>query len=169
MKRLVISLTLALVALGLLAGTVGAGREWCYKDPIVTFNGTAVQVLVAVPEEYVPAVNGAIDVDFSVPANVTHQIDFLDSGFNGYGEAVSFQTLPGATVAADGSFDVNLRVVVPVSANVPDGTIPVQVTVVTNGKLIWRGSLPAVVDGYRAVVEGDSSGTYATVTVYGSN
>jgi hypothetical protein len=169
MKRIVTSLTLALVALGLLAGTVGAGREWCYKDPVVTFNGTAVQVLVAVPEEYVPAVNGAIDVDFAVPAGVTHQIDFLDNGFNGYGEAVSFQTLPGAMVAADGSFDVNLRVIVPVSAGGPDGTIPVQVTVVTNGELTWQGSLPAVVNGDTAVVEGDSNGTYATVTVYGTN
>ena len=174
MKRFTGSVTLALVALVLLVAPASAGREWCAKDPVVSLNGTAVQILVAVPEEYVPAVTGSIDVLIAVPSGVESDVVFLDAGFNGYGETVSFQAA-GGTVAADGSFDVSVRASVPVNQRtlrelgLPNGAIPVQVTVITNGKLIWEGDLPVVVDGETSVVEGNSDGTQVTVTVQGSN
>jgi hypothetical protein len=37
---------------------VSAGRAWCRMDPDVLLEGTFVRVDVAVPEEYVPLVNG---------------------------------------------------------------------------------------------------------------
>jgi len=169
MKRFVGSLTLALVAVALFVLPATAGRQWCYVDPVVTLNGTAVQILVAVPEEYVPAVTGAIDFEISVPEGVSHEVDFLDAGFNGYGETVSIQTLSGATVAQDGSFEISIRAQVPVDASVPDGVIPVQVVVITNGDLTWSGGIPWVVNGEETVVEGNSSATYVNVTVQGSN
>lgn len=174
MKRLTGSVTLALVALVLLVAPASAGREWCAKDPVVSLNGTAVQILVAVPAEYVPAVNGAIDVRIATPSGVASDVVFLDAGFNGYGETVRFQSSGGA-VAADGSFDVGIRARVPVNQRtlrelgLPNGAVPVQVTVITNGELTWEGDLPAVADGETTVVEGSSNGTQVTVTVQGSN
>jgi hypothetical protein len=174
MKRLAGSVTLALVALVLLVAPVSAGRQWCAKDPVVSLNGTAVQILVAVPEEYVPAVNGAIDVRVAAPSSVASDVVFLDAGFNGYSETVSFQSSGGA-VAADGSFEAGIRARVPVNQQtlrefgLPNGAIPVQVTVITNGELTWQGDLPVVVDGETTVVDGSSNGTQVTVTVQGSN
>ena len=174
MKRLAGSMTLALVALVLLVAPVSAGRQWCAKDPVVSLNGTAVQILVAVPEEYLPAVNGPIDVRIALPNEVAREVVFLDAGFNGHGETVSFQTA-GGTVAADGSFDVGLRVRVPVDEQtlrdlgLLGGGVPVQVTVITNGDLTWPAGLPVVVDGATTVVEGTSNGTRVDVTVQGSN
>jgi hypothetical protein len=174
MKRLTGSVTLALVALVLLVAPASAGREWCAKDPVVSLNGTVVQILVAVPKEYVPAVNGAIDVRIATPSGVASEVVFLDAGFYGYGETVSFQQ-SGSSVAADGTFDAGIRARVPVNQRtlrqlgLPNGPIPVQVTVVTNGELTWTGDLPVVVDGKTTVVEGSSNNTQVTVSVQGSN
>ena len=160
MKRLAGSVTFALVALVMLVAPVSAGREWCAKDPIVTLNGSVAQILVAVPEEYVPAVNGPIDVRVTLPRAVVAEVTFLDSGFNGHGETVAFQPT-GASVATDGSFVAGIRASVPVDQQVlrdlslPGGTVPVQVTVITNGKT--------------TVVEGHNNGTTVDVTVQGSN
>ena len=174
MKRLTGSLLLALLALLLLAAPVSAGRHWCAKDPVVALNGTAVQILVAVPAEYEATVSGPIDVLIRVPKGVEHEILFLDEGFNGYGEAVHVDAMGGA-VATDGSFDVRVRVSVPVDRQLlrerglPGGPVPLQVTVVTNGPLAWDGGLPAVVGGETLVVEGHSAGTQLALTVQGSN
>lgn len=174
MKRLTGSVTFALVALALLVAPASAGREWCAKDPVVSLNGTVVQILVAVPDAYVPAVNGAIDVRIAVPSGVETDVVFLDAGFNGHGETVNFQTSDGA-VAADGSFDAGIQARVPVNQRtlrelgLPNGAVPLQVTVITNGELTWDGSLPVVVDGETTVVEGSSNGTSVSVNVQGSN
>jgi hypothetical protein len=174
MKRLTGSITLAFVALALLVAPASAGREWCAKDPVVSLNGTAVQILVAVPNEYVPAVDGPIDVRIALPAGVEAEIVFSDAGFNGYGETVSFQATD-ASVAADGSFDVGIRTRVPANQQtlhdlgLPNGGVPVQVTVITNGDLTWPDDLPVVVDGETTVVEGNGNGTRVDVTVHSSN
>ena len=173
MKRLTGSVTLALVAVVLLVAPASAGRQWCAKDPVVSLNGTVVQILVGVPEEYVPAVNGAIDVRVATPSGVAPDVVFLDAGFNGYGEIVSFQSSDG-TVAEDGSFDAGIRVRVPVNQQtlrelgLPNGAVPVQITVITNGDLTWKGDLPVVIDGEVTVVEGSSNCTQVVVTVQGS-
>jgi hypothetical protein len=160
MMRLTGSIVGALVTLVLLIAPVSAGREWCARDPIVSLNGTQVQILVAVPEEYVSAVAGAIDVRVAVPSGVIAEVTFLDAGFNEYGEAVSFQRR-GGQVASDGTFDAGIRVSLPVdqralrALNLPNGPIPVQVTIITNDQ--------------STVVEGSSSGIQAEVTVQSSN
>jgi hypothetical protein len=166
-------MTLAAIALVLLVVPVSAGRQWCAKDPVVTLNGTVVQILVAVPEEYVPAVSGPIDVRVSTPSGVETGIVFLDAGFNGHGETVSFKSA-GESVAADGSFTTTIRASVPVnqqtlrSLGLPNREIPVQVRVITNGQLIWSDDLPEVVTGETTVVEGSSNGTVVSVRVQGS-
>jgi hypothetical protein len=174
MKRLTGSIALAFVAILLLIAPVSAGRQWCARDPVIALNGIAVQILVAVPEEYAPAVNGPIDVRVWLPDSVEHEVIFLDAGFNGHGEVVRFQPT-GAPVAADGSFDIRVRVSVPLDtpalagADLVGGAVPLQLTIVTNGGLTWENSLPQVQGGETLVVEGISNGTSAVLTVTGSN
>lgn len=174
MKRLIGSMTFALIALVLFAPSAAAGREWCAKDPVVTLNGTAVQILVAVPAEYIAAVSGPIHVQIAVPSGVQTEVIYLDAGFNNHGESVRFRTTD-AVVAADGSFDVRIRAHVPVNLltlrhlGLPIGGIPLQVTVVTNGDLAWDNGLPSVLNGETTIVEGSSIATFANVTVRGSN
>jgi hypothetical protein len=143
-RRTLLAFTLGMLALLILAAPVAAGRRWCAKDPIVELNGIPVQMWVAIPEEYVPYVNGPIDMTISVPAEVQREITFLDEGFNGYGEVVRFKDLGywgllsgyrPAKVAADGSFDVEVRTTVPVNKNLlfnllMKRTIPLQLTIV---------------------------------------
>ena len=75
------------------------------------------------------------------------------------------------SVEVDGSFTATIRVSVPVSQqmlrtlSLPNGAVPVQVTVVTNGNLVWENELPAVADGDVTVVEGSGNGTAVTVVV----
>ncbi len=174
MKRLTGSVTLALVALVLFAVPAAAGREWCAKDPVVMLDGTAVQILVAVPVEYVAAVNGPIDVQITLPRNVESEIVFLDAGFNGYGETVRFRSA-GVAVATDGSFDIRIRAQVPMDLKVlrdlglSIGGVPLQITIITNGELTWDNGLPSVVNGETTIVEGNALATFADVKVRGSN
>ena len=173
MKRFLVALPVSLLALLVMAMPISAGREWCAKDPVVDLNGTSLQILVAVPMEYVSLVNGAIDVEINTPAGVERNVVFLDAGFNGHGEAVTLGDTSGS-VAVDGSFATDVTVIVPIdaaaaaAAGITSGTIPVQVTMVTNGTLTWDGNgLPWVVDGETTVVYGESNGTSASVTVVG--
>ena len=136
MRHLTLSLTLGLLALLVVAlPTSAATRVWCARDPIVSFDGTVVQVWVAIPEEFEPFANGATEVKFRVPKNVgNRQILFTDAGFNGHGEKVSFTDLKGVT-ASDGLLPIALEVRVHIDQKKLDqafgkGTVvPVQVTV----------------------------------------
>lgn len=144
MRRLTMTLLVVLAAAVVLATPASAARTWCAKDPIVALNGTPVQIWVSIPDEYVPYVNGPIQMTISTPASVSRQIQFLDSGFNGYGETIEWRDLGSwglltgwrpATVAADGSFDVTVQTVVPVNKNLLfnllfRSTIPLRLTIV---------------------------------------
>lgn len=166
MKRFLVALPVSLLALLVMAMPITAGRQWCAKDPVVDLNGTSLQILVAVPLEYVPLVNGAIDVEINTPAGVVRGVVFLDAGFNGYGEVVSLGDSAGS-VAGDGSFSADVTVIVPIDTTSGESSIPVQVTMHTNGTLTWDNGIPNVVGGDTVVVEGDSTGTSASVTVVG--
>ena len=166
MKRFIVALPVSLLALLVMAMPITAGREWCAKDPVVDLNGTSLQILVAVPMEYVSLVNGAIDVEINTPSGVERTVIFLDAGFNGYGESVALGDSSGS-VAVDGSFAAEVTVVVPIDANAGLSSIPVQVTMHTNGTLTWDNGVPNVVGGETFVVEGDSTGTFTSVTVVG--
>jgi len=169
-RRLIAATTLGLLALLILAVPALAGRNWCAKDPIVSLNGTQVQMWVAIPEEYVQYVNGPIRMTISTPASVDREVIFLDEGFNGYGEEVRWANLTTssggllggsqpAQVAADGSFDVVVQSTVPVNKNLlfnllRTRSIPLQLTIV-------------YADGMTEMVEMNNDGTKIAFRVQG--
>ncbi len=123
MHRVTGALILALVVLLLVPLPTAAGQLWCPKDPVVELNGTRVQIVVAIPAEYVGLVNGPIQVEIATPRGTERELVFTDDGFNGHGEVVRFTDLGSAPGT---SFPARIRVVVPLSG---DTTIPAQVTV----------------------------------------
>ncbi len=140
MHRVTVAIVLALVVLQLVALPVAAGQDWCLKDPVVELNGVRVQIVVAIPAEYVGLVNGPIDVAVATPRGTERTLVFTDDGFNGYGEVVRFTDLDGAPQT---SFPARITVVVPLSR---DSAIPVQVTVTpaTGGGVVVRGTSSSV-------------------------
>ena len=129
-KRFSTAFLMGLLALLIAAMPTLAGVTWCRADPIVRLNGTDVQIWVAVPAAYAPLVNGPIDVTVKTPSAVTREVVFLDAGFNGYGETVSFADIRDGTKG--GAFDMKVAVRVPMDVSgLPPGTIvPVQVEVI---------------------------------------
>ena len=143
MRPLLTALSLGILALLMLAAPAGAGVTWCRVDPIVSLNGTVVQILVAVPDQYVAAVNGPIAVDIATDRTVTHELLFTDAGFNGHGETVAFsdyfQYHPPRSLLAN-EFPAQIKVSVPMNGSLlPVGgpPVPVEVTVIpANGPTI---------------------------------
>ncbi len=174
MRKLLVATTLSLLAVIVLAMPAFAGRSWCARDPIVRLNGENVQIWVAIPDEFVPAVIGPVDVKVYTPASVTKELIFVDQGFNGYGEEVKFTIEEKSVVRADGSFDVTIRASVPIDKKIAKKlgagrggrTIPFQITVITNGDLVTydTGSME-VTNGQTMVVEQTNDGTKITFTV----
>jgi len=89
-KQIVTGTVFALVALAIVIAPVGAGRSWCRTDPIVRLGDTEYQLIVAIPYENVPQVDGALLFEISSPAGTEQELLFVDSGYNGYGEEVTF-------------------------------------------------------------------------------
>ena len=94
-----------------------AARSWCRADPDVLLERTFVRVEVAVPEEFLPLVNGPAWLRFNLPSGVDRELIWTDAGLNGYGYDVNFSTAyqPNKHVK---KFSVNLMIQVPIS----DGT-----------------------------------------------
>jgi hypothetical protein len=160
MRRISISLTLVLLALLVLATPALASRKWCAQDPIVRLNGADVGIWVSIPEEYVSLVNGAIEVKVFTPKGVSQQLIYLDAGFNGYGEVLTFASRNDLALRKDGSFDVVIEVWVPINKDglkqmgVKSKSVPLQVTVIANGELVTHPSgVMEVVNGRTTVVE----------------
>ncbi len=153
MRRYTSALLLGLIALLMVAAPAGAGVSWCRADPIVSLNGTQVQVWVAMPDQYVGLVNGPINVQFVTPSTVQRYVVMTDSGFNGYGETVSFSNKN--KVQSNGAFSTNITVTVPIQpGTVQPVNIPVQVEVIVNGQSTWY--------------MGTANGTWISMTVQGS-
>ncbi len=152
-RRWLASSSLALLLIALVGGQIAIGSGWCRVDPIVEINGEEIQVWVAVPNGAEDAVNGPIEVEFTAPAGATTEVTFVDSGFNGYGETVTFA--PGATVNSDGSMNIQITVHVPMdtSSMTSSDAVPVQLEIITS-------------DGSRFVT-GNHVQTQTTVTVGG--
>ena len=140
-RRWLTSAGMAFLALIVLHGSIFAGG-WCRADPIVNINGEEIQVWVAIPANMQQAVNGPIKVQFSRPWDGNAQVIYLDSGFNGHGEEVSFFT--GGSANPDGSMQIQIFVTVPVdSSKLPAGvwTVPVQLEIIThNGSSFVSGN-----------------------------
>jgi hypothetical protein len=131
MRRIVHTLIplLALLALALPA-PARAEVEWCKKDPVVRLNGTELQIWVAIPAQYQPLVNGPVQVEVGTPKGVRRELVYTDSGFNGYGEAVTFGDIKGSIKA--GAFPTEIRVRVPIDGSrlAPGEVVPVQVEII---------------------------------------
>jgi hypothetical protein len=135
------ALVLALLAALLAVTPAGAGVSWCRADPIVRLDGTEVQILVAVPEQYVALVNGPIDVEVYTPRWVTQELVMTDAGFNGYGETVQFGSYSfGYRAAWNGQFRTWVRVRVPMDTGslAAGTTVPLELTVSYDGVTIVR-------------------------------
>lgn len=142
MKRYTLSMAIPLLALLVLALPAQAAVRWCKTDPIVKLNGQSVQILVAVPDEYEPYVNGPVEVVVKTPHAVSRELVFTDSGFNGHGEAVEFEDL--VTAPRGHTFLAQIRVRVPVDESALESRgqkVPVQLTVITDdGERVTRGT-----------------------------
>ena len=128
--RRFLPILVALLSLLVLAVPVGAD-DWCEADPIVALNDTKVQILIAIPSQYEPYVDGPIDVEIGTPPSVTREVRFTDSGFNGYGETVSFYHYGDDT--ASGSYTMAIRIHLQLKG-IPNYPIPVRVTVNVGGQ-----------------------------------
>lgn len=135
-------LLIGLLALFVFAAPASAGRTWCARDPIVSIQGTELQILVAVPEEYAPYVNGPVRVDIRTPEWAPPELIFVDAGFNGHGEVVTFSIHPGTPTFDPTKTQVNVEVSVPIAYDqLPRNTqVPVRVELIpANGKAKTTG------------------------------
>lgn len=138
LQRIVPAAILAVLAAVILTMPVGAGVSWCRADPIVELGDTKYQVFVAVPEHNVPQVVGSLDFTFASPKGTDQEVLFLDSGFNGHGETVTFMTYDPRSRDSRGHM-------MSLSFKYTGAAFPIMVEVYKNGKLA-------------TVVEGTSSG-----------
>ncbi len=140
MRRLLGSALVALLSALVLSLPARAELVWCETDPIVSLNGTVVQILVAIPQDYLPLVNGPTAVTIRAPGNVAGALVFTDAGFNGYGEVVAWGT--SGSINASKEFPVEIDVSVPVDASrLAAGTVvPVAVTILPDNAALLHAS-----------------------------
>ncbi|HEX5165511.1 MAG TPA: hypothetical protein VFV93_08960 [Thermomicrobiales bacterium] len=158
-RRLVTAGSLGLLALMLLVMPAAAGVSWCRADPIVELNGTPIQVWVAVSAEHEHLVSGPIQVMVFTSDEVDTNTTYLDDGFNGYGEEVTFRRRNWKH--NDESFPVEIKVKVPldnrqVRREFGMRDIPILIEIITG-------------DGQTISIEGRSSGASASMEVHGSH
>ncbi|MEX2314822.1 MAG: hypothetical protein WD628_03825 [Thermomicrobiales bacterium] len=168
MRRTTTAVMLAMTAMLVFALPASATRNWCMRDPIVELNGSTVQIWVAIPEEYERYVNGPIRVTILTPTSVDRELVFVDEGFNGYGEKITWADLKQCAllllckpvkVAKDGSFDVEVSAVVPINKNLlfnllGASSIPLQLTIVLD-------------DGTTETIEMTNNGARVSIRVQG--
>ena len=134
MRRLAVTLLIPCLAIITLILPADAAVKWCKSDPIVRLNGTQVQILVAIPEEYQALVNGPVAVEVSTPRSVERELIFTDAGFNGFGEVVQFTDMFSlfGIVRINKTFTTRIQVQVPIerSSLAETDVIPVEVTVI---------------------------------------
>ena len=154
MKRLVLSTVFSLFAVLALAHPVGADYIWCEKDPIVLVNGSLVQILVAIPQEYEPLVNGPTDIRIITPNDAVRRMVYMDPGFNGYGETISWGN--SGSIAQGNRIPLEIEVKVPVTKTLLTSgqSVPVRVTVIPSS-------------GPQAVAFGTSDFTEVQLTIMG--
>lgn len=154
MKRFVIGTIVPLLAVLSLSLPVNAGFMWCKTDPVITLNGTIVDITTAIPLEYVPLVNGPVTYEIRTPKDTERHLILNDAGF-GHGSEVVF--LDGSGTIQDNEIPTRISVHVPVdtSSLAPNETVPVEMVIT-----------PA--NGTQLVVTGTSSSTTASLVVVGS-
>ncbi|CCF84899.1 hypothetical protein [Nitrolancea hollandica] len=151
MIKRVMPFVIAFLLVGLIVFPAQAGLIWCQGDPVVSLNGTEVQIVVSIPEDKQQLVTGPIEVDIATPNSVNREVISTDDGFNGYGETVSFSNLK--TPAIGNLFITQISAHIPVSSN--GSAIPVQMTITPS-------------NGRTMTVRGTADGTNAVLLVHGS-
>jgi hypothetical protein len=154
MRRFVISTLLPILAMLALATPADAGWIWCKTDPVVRLNGTLVDILIAIPLDSVPAVNGPTQFEIQTPRGVERELILNDLGYNGHGSEVVFTDGPG--VVLNQEFPTTIRVHVPIDETKlgPNETVPLEVTVTP-------------INGEQLVVLGDAELTTVRTTILG--
>lgn len=132
-----------------------AGLTWCKSDPVVSLDGTLVDITVGIPLEYAPLVKGPTRIEIQTPESVARRLIVSGPGFNGYPEEVVFTDRTGEVV--DKRFPATIKVRVPIDkAELSPGEhVPVEVTVLPH-----NAPVPVV-------VEGTSDSTVVELTVSG--
>jgi hypothetical protein len=156
MRHLVFSVCVSIVATLMVVAPASAGRTWCSRDPIVNVDGHTIQVLVAIPDEYVDLVNGPIDVVFETPAGMNRSVVFTDDGFNGFGETVSFVDAPRRPVNSQSDFTLSVRVTVPIDESLATSTL--KTTQIPTWITVTEGNTSVVLHGW-------SSGSWVTARI----
>lgn len=158
MKRLAVTVLIQCLAIIALILPADAAVKWCKSDPIVRLDGTQVQILVAIPEDYQSLVNGPIAVEVSTPKSVDRELILTDAGFNGFGEVVHFTDLfsLSSIIQINNTFTMRIRVQVPIdrSSLAETDVIPVEVTVIPD-------------NASAVVVYGTADGTTAELPIKG--
>ncbi len=141
MRHPLLSALSAILAVLVLVLPASAGYTWCKSDPVISLDGTLVDITVAVPLEYVPAVNGPINIEVKTPKTVQRELVLSDLGYNGHGVVVVFTD--GSGVVQDKEFQADIMVEVPVDSSqlAPGEVVPVEVTVLPDN------ALPVTIEG----------------------
>jgi len=122
MRKLSVTTTLALLLVLILSSTVVyAEFNWCPDDPILSIDGTTVNVIIEIPEGTQGLVNGPVEVKVHVPSDVEVYVISYGNSFGHGPEIVEF--IPDGETG-----EVKVEVLVPATER-----IPVRVTIVTPG------------------------------------
>ena len=105
-------MVLTIVAL-LTPANVSAGFTWCRADPLVSLNGTLVDVWVEIPLEYVHLVNGPVTYDIHTHSSVHRSLILNDLGFNLRSSRIRFADRDHLNVESS-QFETTFSVHVPI-------------------------------------------------------
>jgi len=128
-----------LLTISFQAHVVDAGRLWCKADPVVSLDDRLVSISLAIPIEYLLLVNGPTTIEIKTPKTVDRQLILNDLGFMGHGTVVTF--VDGGGVVDGTQIPVHLTVRVPVDASRLSAgeSVPIELTVLTDGLHLASG------------------------------
>ncbi len=142
MKPVTAATLLTFLAILVLALPGRAALTWCKSDPVVSLNGTLVDITVGIPLEYEPLVTGPVRIEVQTPESVERELVLSGPGFNGYGEEVRFSDNTGKV--REKQFPATIKVRVPIDKPRldPGESVPVEVTVLAD-----NAPVPVIVEG----------------------
>lgn len=162
-SRVATSAVVAGLALMLILSPASAGRMWCRADPVIGYGDANVRIWVEIPAEYEQLVTGPIAFVVNHPSQLDPEVRFTDSGFNGFGEVVSFASRD--TNAAAGRVTYSERAEMSIVASVPLDTARLAEEFgVRSGRIPMRMIILDAA-GREYVVNGTSDGASQTISV----
>lgn len=116
----------ALPAVLLSPGGVGATRGWCKADPIVELGGQIADISLSSYEEMLDLATGPAKIVVTVPSGVSTRLVSTDAGFGGHGYHVRFRK-SRELANTNQVLEVRIRVHAP-ALDEPEGPLPLKVT-----------------------------------------